>query len=174
MKSAPLQQIRGVFAGARERPPEDRCLNRAGEGATHLTMRRGKPRPVPASEAGRAASRRRQAIEGSLIRKPTVNQVSGRIVLIALVAISVVTAVTIPAAAEAVVVANVGGVRLEAAALAEAAAAEAATASESAAASNKGAAASAASVAGASAARASAPTAANARAPKSRKCSLDR
>jgi hypothetical protein len=59
-----------VFAGAHERPADDRCL------------------------------------EGSLIRNSTVNQVSGRIVLIAVLAIAVITVVTaaaIPAAAEAVV-----------------------------------------------------------------------
>jgi hypothetical protein len=39
MKSAPLnfRQIRWVFAGARERPADDRCLNRAGEGATRIS-----------------------------------------------------------------------------------------------------------------------------------------
>jgi hypothetical protein len=150
-----FQQIRWVFAAARERPADDRCL-----------------------------------IEGSLIRKSTVNQVSSPIVLIAVVAIAVITVVTavaIPAPAEAVVVANVGGVRLEAAALAEAAATEsatleaaakAATATESAAAkaatSDKGAAACVAAASAAARINADRGKRQGANHEKSRKCSLDR
>jgi hypothetical protein len=196
VKSATLnfRQIRWVFAGARA--PGRRSAASIVQAKARRIWRVAKNRdPFHQGDIQTpvgAASRRRRAIEGSLIRKPTVNQVSGRIVLIAVVAIAViivVTTVAISAAAEAVIVANVGGVRLEAAALAEAAsteaalmeaASEAATASESAAAkpaaSNKGAAASAAVAAASAAARISADRGKRqgANHEKSRKCSLDR